>query len=238
MAVKDLVSEAPVGRRHLRLVEVVAAELRRLILAGRWAPGDRLIETQVADELGVSRNPVREALRSLEAEGFVEVAPRRGARVAMMSRDEAVQLFEVRAALEELAAGLAAQRRSPETVAELETIIEAGVAAVTDGRLDDLPALNTRFHLALCDAAANPQLTAIMAPLRDRIQWVYAMRVADRAPQSWDEHAALVTAIASGDEVEARCLAGEHIVRARDAFLGGQKPRTAPPSTRSTAPVM
>jgi DNA-binding GntR family transcriptional regulator len=208
----------PAPVRHPRLVEVVADELRRLIVAGHWAPGDRLVEAHLATELGVSRNPVREALHALEAEGWVEVEPRKGARVTMLSLDEAEHLFHVRGALEALAAGLAARRRTTADVDALRTIVDAGTRAVDSDRLGDLPALNTAFHVMLCDTARNPELTTLMRPLRDRIQWMYAARVRDRAPASWAEHAEIVDAVAAGDEALARRRAGEHIARATAAF--------------------
>lgn len=209
----------PIGQRHTRLVELVADEVRRLIVSGHWPQGRRLVETHVAEELGVSRNPVREAFRSLEVEGFVELEPRKGARVAVLSADEAGDLFAVRGALEELAAGLAARRRSPDVLAELEEVVAAGHVALGAGQLEELPGLNTRFHVGLCEAAGNRQLRTVMGPLRDRIQWVYAARVRDRAGYSWTEHAAILAAVRAGDETKARRLAGEHIERARDAFL-------------------
>lgn len=208
-----------IGRQHPRLVEVVVAEVKRLIVSGALAQGQRLVETQIAEELGVSRNPVREAILSLAADGFVEVEPRRGARVATLSPAEAADLFDVRGALEELAASLAATNGTPEAVAELSAIVDAGVAAAEADDMSELPGLNTAFHVALSEAAGNPQLALVMGPLRDRIQWVYATRVRERAPSSWSEHAAIVAAIAGGDADEARRLAGEHITQAKAAFL-------------------
>lgn len=210
----------PLGQRHPRLVELVVAELRRLIVAGHWPQGHRLIESRVAEELGVSRNPVREAFRSLAAEGFVELEPRRGARVALVAPHEVDQLFEVRAALDELAAGLAARRRSPEQLAALQTVVAEGTRLVGCGDLAALPPLNSRFHELLTEAAGNRQLTAIMGPLRDRIQWVYSARLHLRAESSWAEHGAIVAAVAEGDEPLARRIAGEHIAEARAVFVG------------------
>lgn len=93
--------------------EVVAAELRRLILSGEVAPGSRLVEDRLAERLGVSRNPVREAIRVLSSEGFIEVIPRRGACVALLSGPAAEDLFDVRMALEPVAARLAAGEAPP-----------------------------------------------------------------------------------------------------------------------------
>jgi DNA-binding GntR family transcriptional regulator len=235
--------ERPLGRRHPRLVELVADEVRRLIVDGHWPQGRRLVETQVAEELGVSRNPVREAFRSLQAEGFVELEPRRGARVAVLTAEAAGHLFDVRGALEELAAGLAAKRRDPVSVAALVDVVELGRAATAESRLGDLPPLNTRYHESLCAASGNPELVTLMGPLRDRIQWVYAARVRDRAPASWEEHAAIVEAVEAGDVETARGRAAAHIASAKEAFLAlydgapSQKPRTEPPSTLTTLPV-
>jgi DNA-binding GntR family transcriptional regulator len=213
-----------VGQQHPRLVELVAAELRRLIVTGHWPQGERLVEGRVAEQLGVSRNPVREALRSLEAEGFVVLEPRRGARVAVLDAAEVGHLMEVRGALEELAAGLAARRRTDAHVAELTGLVAKGRAVAAGTDLAELPALNTRFHQLLTEASANPQLDALIGPLRDRIQWVYSTRVRERAPSSWEEHAAIAAAIAEGDEGGARRLAGEHIASATAAFLADGGP--------------
>jgi DNA-binding GntR family transcriptional regulator len=213
-----LTSSRPIGQDHRALSELVLAELRRAIISGRLQPGERLVEARLADGLGVSRNPVREALRTLEGEGFVDVRPRRGARVTVPSRAAADDLFEVRGALEELAAGLAARRASPAQITRLEDLVAQGCAAVGTGALDTLPELNTRVHAALCDAAANPELTGLIEPMRDRIQWLYAGRLQDRAEQSWAEHRALVRAVAEGDEPLARMLAARHIANARAAF--------------------
>jgi DNA-binding GntR family transcriptional regulator len=207
-----------VGEDHRALSELVLAELRRAIISGRLRPGERLVEARLAATLGVSRNPVREALRTLEGEGFVDLRPRRGARVTVPSRASADELFEVRGALEELAAGLAARRRTSPQMARLEDLVQRGAIAVQAGELADLPTLNTRFHAALCDAAANVQLTALIEPLRDRIQWLYAGRLQDRAERSWAEHGSLVRAVADRDEALSRLLAARHIENARAAF--------------------
>lgn len=208
-----------VGQQHPPLVDVVAAELRRLIVTGHWPQGHRLVETKVAEQLGVSRNPVREALRSLEADGFVVHEPRRGARVAVLEPAEVAQLLEVRGALEELAAGLAARRRTEAQVAELHTLVTKGTAIASGGDLTELPALNTRFHQLLTEASGNRHLDLLIGPMRDRIQWVYSARVHHRAPASWAEHGAIAQAIADGDEARARTLAGAHIISATAAFL-------------------
>jgi DNA-binding GntR family transcriptional regulator len=211
----------PIGRLHQPLREAVQDAIRAAIVAGRYPPGDRLLEDQLAQELDVSRNPVREALQALTAEGFVVIEPRRGARVATISRQRADELFEVRGVLEGLAGRLAAERHSPEQLRELETIVHEGQGLVAAGRLGDLPAHNTRFHLALHAAAGNDMLSETIGRLSPIISWVYARRIAERSSDSWSEHAAIVEAIAAGDDDLAHARACAHIAAARAAYLDG-----------------
>ena len=105
------------------LREVVSETLRQAIKDGVLKPGERLMEIQLADELGVSRTPIREAIRKLELEGFVVMVPRRGTYVADISLKDIAQVFEIRSALEELAAGLAAERITPDELEYLERIL-------------------------------------------------------------------------------------------------------------------
>ena len=212
-------SDRPVGLNHQPLREAVQDAIRAGIVAGRYPPGERLLEDGIAHELDVSRNPVREALQALATEGFVVIEPRRGARVATVSRERAGDLFEVREALEGLAARLAARRRTPDQLRELQGLVSAGEAVVGEGRLTELPDLNARFHLALQAAAANTILAETLGRLSPVITWIYARRIADRSHDSWTEHAAIVAAIADGDADRAGALACAHISAARHAYM-------------------
>lgn len=209
----------PGGINHRPLRHAVLGELRARIMAGHWVPGERLFEDQIASELDVSRNPVREALQALAAEGFVELEPRRGARVAVVSAERANELFEVREALEGLVARLAAERRTEAQLAELRALVSAGLDAAADQRHDTLPALNTRFHQALSAAAGNSMLAESIDHLAHVIEWVYSRSIVGRSAQSWAEHHGIVEAIGRGDAVEAQRLAGNHIAKARSAYL-------------------
>jgi DNA-binding GntR family transcriptional regulator len=209
----------PVGRIHQPLREAVQDAIRAAIVEGRYPQGERLLEDQLAHELDVSRNPVREALQALATEGFVVIEPRRGARVASVSSERAIELFEVREVLEGLAARLAAQRCNPEQLAVLQAIVGEGEQLVAAGQLNGLPELNNRFHVALNDAAGNGMLTDVLARLGPVITWVYARRIAERSTHSWSEHAAIVDAIAAGDAELAYRRACTHIAAARAAYL-------------------
>jgi DNA-binding GntR family transcriptional regulator len=211
----------PVGATHLPLRHAVLEEIRRRIVAGAWAQGERLFEDQIATDLGVSRNPVREALQALQAEGFVELEPRRGARVAVVSQQHATELFEVREVLEGLVASLAARRRTEPDLAAMRAAVAAGEQAARDGALSALPALNTEFHQLLATTARNTMLAETIQRLRHLIEWIYSQRIAERAPQSWAEHSEIVEAIAAGEADVAERAARTHIASARAAYLGG-----------------
>lgn len=202
------------GERHPPLRDVVLAEIRRAILAGRYKPGERLVEDRLAQDLGVSRNPVREALRALASEGMVEIAAHRGAAVAALSPAEAREMVEVRATLEGLNARLAARHRDPEIPALLQAILDAGTAAARDGQVDQFAQLNARFHDALAAAGRNRVLGDLMRMLRDRTSPVFAPLSVRRAQRSWAEHAEILKAVIAGDEELAALLATRHVMNA------------------------
>ena len=210
----------PVGSTHLPLRHAVLEEIRRRIIAGAYSPGQRVFEDQIAADLDVSRNPVREALQALAGEGFIDLEPRRGARVAVVSQSRAGELFEVREVLEGLVASLAATRCTTAEVAAMRAVVEEGFEAAERGNLATLPALNTRFHTLLAASARNAMLAETIEHLRHLIEWIYSQRIAQRAPRSWLEHSRIVDAIASGDANTAERVARAHIAAARAAYVG------------------
>lgn len=211
-----------VGRAHQPLRRAVYHEVQRRIVDGRLQQGERIYEDQLAHELDVSRNPVREALQALEAEGFVELEPRRGARVAVISESRANDLFEMREALEGMVARLAAQRRSPDQLLELQRVVEAGAEAAIAGDITILPGLNTEFHRVLGEAAHNSMLAETVERMSQLIEWVYTRRITQRGAMSWAEHRRIVEAIAEGDAELAFAEACSHISNARQAYVTDQ----------------
>jgi DNA-binding GntR family transcriptional regulator len=201
------------------LREIVTAELRQAILSGRYKPGQRLVEDRLAEDFGVSRNPVREALRSLAAEGLVALTARRGATVAAPSPDDAREMIEVRATLEALNARHAARRRDPQVIAVLSAVLREGAAAAAAGTVAALPELNARFHDALAAAGSNRVLGDLMRSLRLRTGAVFAPQGAWRATETWAEHEAILKAVIAGDEDLSALLAGRHVMKAGDDFL-------------------
>lgn len=207
-----------VGARHQPLGRAVLGELRAAIIGGAYVQGERLVEEEIASRFGVSRNPIREALHALSLEGFVVIEPRRGARVASMDARRARELFELRAPLERLVAGLAAERRTATQLDRMRAVVDNGRAAARAGRLDELPVLNTEFHSTLAAAAENELLAVTLAKLSDIIRWVYAARISARSEQSWNEHAAIVDAVADGDRERAERCGADHIAAAAAGY--------------------
>jgi DNA-binding GntR family transcriptional regulator len=211
-------------RGHRRLGESVAEELRRLILAGAYKPGERLIEDRLSAGFGVSRVPIREAIRTLTAEGLVEPTPSRGACVAALSPEFAEELVEVRALLEGMNARLAARHRRPEIVARLRAVLERGNAAARHGTAAELAELNGEFHELLAEAGSNRVLRDVIRPLRERTNLVFRRNTAERAPEDWREHAMILSAVIDGDEELAMLLATRHVRSAARARLGAVGP--------------
>ena len=200
--------------------------LREAILSGSLKPGERLVEERLSAELGMSRVPIREAIKQLIAEGLAvpaEGAPGgRGAQVAEMTEGFAQDLIEVRAVLEGLTARLAARHCSPRTRAEIEGLLEKGTglaAMLRGGAADaaaegDLAALNIAFHDLLALAGTNQALREVMRPLRERTELVFRRNSTERAVRDWQEHAMILEAVAEGDEELAALLAARHVRRA------------------------
>lgn len=210
-----------IGEEHSSLHGQVIAELREAILTGRLRAGDRLVEEKLAEELGVSRNPVREAIRVLASEGLVDVAARRGASVAVLSDQEARETIEVRALLEGHNARLAARRQDKQVIKRIEAVLNKGTTAVAAGRFDQLFQLNQQFHDELAAAGQNRVLGELLQKLRDRTARLFAPRSPSRQSRTWNEHAEILRAIIDGDERLAATLAAEHVMRAGADFLAG-----------------
>lgn len=211
----QLIKATTLGERHSPLTEQVVLALRERILSGEMAPGERLVEGKLSEELGVSRMPVREALRELAAEGLVSIEPRRGASVTSFSPQQMRELVEVRATLEGLNAKLAAQRHDGHQIAEMERILDEGMQMSLSGADDAaMMMMNQRFHDALGSIAANSILQDIMRSLRDRTALLFASINRSRGPQNWDEHAAVLRAVTKGDAELASLLAMRHVYNA------------------------
>jgi DNA-binding GntR family transcriptional regulator len=200
-----------IGQSHRTLREIVSDEIRAMITRGELKPGERLFEDRLAEQLGVSRNPVREAIRALEGTGLVEVVPRRGAYVSEFDVDQVRQLLELRCVLEAYAAERAAKHHTEADVARLDHCIEAGRTASADHDYVQAAAHHRAFHLAIEAAASNPYISGAVAPLRHQTELVFSVLQDSRGVLGWDEHEAIRDAIVGGDAEGARARTFAHM---------------------------
>ena len=207
------------GASHRTLREAVTDEIRDMIRSGALQPGERLLEDRLAEELGVSRNPVREAIRALEATGLVEVIPRRGAYVATLEADRAAELLELRSVLEAYAARLAAKRRTAEHLEQLRSTLEEGRRATAAGDLVAAARAHREFHLAIESAADHLQLGSVVEPLRAQTELVFSVLVDHRGLVGWEQHVDILDAIAAGDVDGASEATQRHMQSVLDDLL-------------------
>lgn len=209
------------GSAHVPLRTQVTDELRRRITDRELAPGAHLVEHQLAEQLGVSRNPVREAIRVLESEGFVVTVPRRGVVVATLDAQAVTDLFQVRAGLEGMAAELAARRVAAGEVdsSTLQAVLAEARVATETGDVASVGRLNSDFHAGIVAMTGNRLLSEMVRPVMWRVRWVFRLSAEERAPHSWTEHLGLCEAVAAGDPATARKLAIEHVLKAERAAL-------------------
>lgn len=203
------------------LRELVFESLREAILSGQLRPGERLMEIQLAEEMGVSRTPVREAIRKLELEGSVVMIPRKGAYVSGLSLKDIADVFEIRGALEGLAAELASDRITDEELEELERYLVKIAEEIENGDLNKVVQTDTDFHSLLYQASRNGRLTQIINNLREQIQRfrTTSLSYPGRMKNALEEHRKIVEAIASRDGDLARKLAQEHIENAENSMM-------------------
>ncbi len=213
------VGSMTIGSQHLALRDQVLVELRHRIVNGDYPPGQRLTEDRLAADFGVSRNPVREALRIVQAEGLVTMTPRRGAVVSTPDASTIADLFAVRTSLETVAARLAAERATPGDVSDLRTLLEAAQRATERADFSRVAELNNELHLRVIAISGNPWLSSISSSMYLHVNWVFRPGAAHRAPHSWAEHIRLVNAIEAGDPKEAEAAASAHVAAAAAAAL-------------------
>jgi DNA-binding GntR family transcriptional regulator len=198
---------------NLTLWERVHAHLREEIVSNRLAPGTELQEVALSEQLGVSRGPIREAIGRLAAEGLVTVRPRRGAVVRSLSKDEFLEAYQVREALEWMAMRLAVPRLGAEDVARLEELNEEMERHADQGDVDAFFEANAAFHAFLVDLAGNSRLAESYRRLLGQMGR-YRMRslsLRGNLQRSVNEHRAILRAAKRGDPERASHLMAEHI---------------------------
>lgn len=201
--------------KPLTVSESVYQKLRDHLIFGYFKPGQRLAEEQLAEQMGVSRTPVREALLRLEQEGLIQMLPRQGAVVRRISLEEARQVYEVRALLEGLAARLTVQHMTPQDLSAIRKALDASFEVMEQGDTRSLVIHNNHFHDLIGDTSRNVVLKKILNLLHTQVN---LLRITlwstfpDRLEQTLREHERIYEAMAAGDEDGAEQAAREHIV--------------------------
>ena len=198
---------------YLPLRDVVFNTLREAILRGDLKPGERLMEIQLASQLGVSRTPIREAIRMLEQVGLAVTMPRKGAEVAKMTLKGMEDVLEIRAALDELASQLACERMTEDQLSRLEDKKVIFENSLKMGNVKAIAEADVSFHDVIYEATGNPKLVNMLNNLREQI---YRYRVeylknADNYPTLIKEHEAIYQSLVNRNKEDARKAIGEHV---------------------------
>lgn len=198
---------------YLPLRDVVFNTLRQAILRGELKPGERLMEIQLANKLGVSRTPIREAIRKLELEGLVLMIPRKGAEVAEITEKNLRDVLEVRRALEELAVRLTCERITKEQIEELKVAAREFEAATKSSDVTKIAEADVRFHDVIYLATDNERLIQLLNNLREQM-YRYRVEYLKRKevyPKLIKEHEEIIQAISDGEKDAACQMVCEHV---------------------------
>ena len=224
---------------YLPLRDVVFNTLRSAILRGELEPGERLMEIALANKLGVSRTPIREAIRKLELEGLVVMIPRKGAEVSCITEKDLCDVLEVRAALEKLAIQLACQRMTGDQLEELKEKCLIFREAISSSEIDvtDLAQKDMDFHDVIFQATGNARLIQLLGNLREQI---YRYRLEFLKDTSTHEHLAaehdkIVDALDKKNETAACELVGMHIAFQEDGIIQKIQEQQLQPKARSAS---
>ena len=203
------------------LTNVVQQEIERAILVGEYAPGTKLIEATLAEKMGVSRGPVREAFRMLEEAGLVRTEKNRGVFVRDIPIDEAVEIFDLRAAMDELVGRQLAAHITPAQLKEVKGLVDQMEKAVKAEDAYNYHLLNLKFHDRLVEMAGNRKLTAIYRKLIKELSLFRRLNLADGwlMPISASEHRQIVKAIASGNPEAAGRALYDHVMESKERTI-------------------
>lgn len=203
----------PLVVRGSSLRSQVIRAIEDLVVYGTLTPGEHLVESVLAERLGVSRQPVREALQTLSGAGFIELRSGRGAFVSRPTPREVQEAFHVRAVLEADAAAVAAANISDATLDDLSQIVDRGRSLASSGESRALLELNASFHNVITVAGGNRVSQRFLDDLQRRIAWFLATIIKNRAPSSWEEHAEIVAALYERDPGSVSELVRTHVER-------------------------
>lgn len=211
-SVRSLKGQVPLRDR-------VYETLEELIIYRALAPGQHLVEADIAKKLGVSRIPVREAFQFLARDGWIDLRPRQGAFVHQPTDQEVADVFSVRTLLEVEATKLAASKATHDSIPALREILQSGRESLARADERALVMLNSRFHAHITRMGENEVLAELIARLDKRIRWYFARVVMSRGSNSWKEHAEIVEAIAAREPDRASEAMRRHAERTRSAYF-------------------
>jgi phosphonate utilization transcriptional regulator len=219
------------------LANVVQQEVERAILVGEYAPGSKLIEAALAQKMGVSRGPVREAFRMLEEAGLVRTEKNRGVFVRDIPIDEAVEIFDLRAVMDELVGRQLAANITPLQLREIRSLVDQMEKAVKAQDAYNYHLLNLKFHDRLVEMAGNRKLTAIYRKLIKELSLFRRLNLADSwlLPISAGEHRQIVKAIASADADAAGKAMFQHVMDSKQRTIDNDLRRQSRAGQRETA---
>ena len=198
---------------YLPLRDVVFNTLREAILKGELQPGERLMELQLASKLGVSRTPIREAIRMLEQEGLAVTVPRKGAEVARMTLKDMEDVLEIREALDELAAQIACERISSEQMNRLKDAKKEFERILASGEVKEIADVDVKFHDIIYEATDNAKLVYLLNNLREQLfrYRVEYLKNPENYPALIQEHEAIVSALEARDKAKVTEAMHEHV---------------------------
>jgi DNA-binding GntR family transcriptional regulator len=214
LALKSLTARKPLGGQ-------VYEKLKRAIVHGELKPSSRIVETRVAEALGISRTPVREAIHKLEREGFIRQDPRGGFFVVGLTLADIEETFGIRSVLESYAARLAALKHQPEDLDPLERKLEEYQAYLDRGELGALPRINTEFHDLLYGLSRSPRLIRMISDLRDQIYRFRKaiLKVEEMARTSNQDHREMLALIRKRDGESVEGIVKAHILKGQESVV-------------------
>ncbi|MFZ3567119.1 GntR family transcriptional regulator [Streptomyces sp. BH097] len=204
--------------RPVPLRQAVHDTLVEMIINGTLRPGQHLVEADLAAHLGVSRQPVREALQRLQTSGWVDLRPAQGAFVHSPTVEECAQLLGVRAVLETYSARGAAQHATAEDVARLWELQQAGLDALAAQDARAIVEANAALHAHITTLSRNAVLGELIPQVDQRVRWYYTPIAKPRGNDAWNEHALIIKAIAAGDPDRAEALMRRHTQNTTDFY--------------------
>ncbi|MBM4330531.1 MAG: GntR family transcriptional regulator [Deltaproteobacteria bacterium] len=199
----------------------VSEALRELITSGRLKPGEKLKEIEMANSLGVSRSPVREALRILELEGLVEITPRRGAYVHLITMEDVKDIYQTREMIEGFAGFLAVENMTNEDIADIEKLWELMKGLSSNENLESYLAASSDFHNKIITCARNKKIEEIYQGIRNWVKFLrsYVLSYSGRMTSSLEEHERIVEAIKKKDKYLVEQASREHVRKGRENLM-------------------